>query len=390
MPWARILAAVLLLSGSAFAQAIDPNEFLPVGAFTVWELQEVGDPEDIEVVAVRRAFVADGVVQYRVVISSVGQLKNVVFVFGVDNGVLKAYGIKVTSGTFDSDFQVDRVDLKPPLDLADGSNTAVNTTIVVSAKIARKRVSAKFTVSGTVSSQWEALGGPLTTPAGTFDAADLARLRVTADLQFTSSNPDFDDENLFETVELVLARNVGLVQLDGKDGKQWKLTRAILPGTTVGTFPPLTGDVTKISLPTPNLLLLDGASADSVTDGFLNLSGLTLTHGLDGKLTLTGQVAAPGAAPKLEEGELLLKGKLKVLKTGGAKMTLKGKSRTATLQKPVVFKLKEEVTASTTEVTIAYKAGKDAAGEPITGTLASWTRSSTRRARGAFSGPRAR
>jgi hypothetical protein len=376
MPWARVLVVVLLMSGTVLSQqVIDPTEYLPVGSFNVWLMEEVGDPLDIEVIETKATLFVDGVVQYRVVIPSVQELKRVVFVFGVEDGVMKIYGANVTSGVFDDEFQVERVTIEPPLSLADGAFTNIDTTIQISAKIADKKLSAKVRVTGTASVNWQAGFADVSTPAGLFPAADVAEMQVFFDLNFFSnSNPDLEiDEDVFESVGVTLAKDVGLIKVDGKNGKQWRLKKAILPGKTVGDdFSPLPADVTKVTfdVPPPGLLLLEDAVADPATDGFVTLSDLYMHHQLGGKLSLSGQVNVGGAPPKLEDGELLLKGKVKPnLTTGGFLVTLKGKARHPALPKPVVFKLKQEITGASTDVTIAYKAGKDAEGNPILGTL---------------------
>ncbi|MHC4860122.1 MAG: hypothetical protein ACYTDY_08535, partial [Planctomycetota bacterium] len=169
-----------------------------------------------------------------------------------------------------------------------------------------------------------------------------------------------------KTVEIVLAKGVGVVKFQ-VGSREYLLNRAILPGRTLGEFPPLS-DIGQFTFPTPNLLILHEAAGTDAADGTIVLSGLRLEQRLSGRLVLTGVLDVP-AAPAAQEVPLTLKGKARAISGGGVKMVLKGKAKHPGLPKRVSLKARGIVTEGSTGITFIYTAGKDDAGNLVAGEI---------------------
>ena len=381
---------------------IDATEYIPIGAFNAWEMIDKlhwnggVDPtvkDESQVISVQKVTVVDGVTRYNVRTKFFQNVQDIIFVIGIDEGVVYLYGARIIGGVDlgDDDIEVPTVFFEPPVPLgntttptgSDFVTQPITSSIDVSIDLGPKELSGKVNITGTVTSRWD-LVPDIVTPLGTM--TNLAQLSINCEFDYSSPNEDIhdevEDEHTSKGVSAVFGPGVGYVQIDGQGSQQKIVNRVILPGELLSgegeldAFPPLPpGDLASLSLDIPEIVSLDAAEeaiADGgITDGVLTLNDLDIAHGLGGVLLMTGELGADGGEPV----ELILTGKARMnAKTGGLKITLKGKTKKLTqFAKLVSFSAAQELLPpfdGNTPLLLNYKAGKDPeTGEPILGTL---------------------
>lgn len=385
----KSIAATLLLCGSAFAGGTtDATAHLPMGHFNVWEMIDAADlvTGTTQFISVEKTTVVDGQTRYNVRTKIFEEVADVIFQFGIEGTNAYLYGARVASG--EADFGDDKISVstmffEPKVFLgstttvldADPVVTPITSSIKFKIKIGPKTFSGKVDVGGSVSTSWQSVGD-VVTPQGTISGADLAQLTMSFDFTYSSEdddiNDEIEDEETHKTVRAILGSDRGFVKIDGAGGSSKVLNRAILPNTTVGTFPPLTVDLQQLLIDTPGLFNLfygGGAEGGDPTDGFITLSNVTLDQKLGGKTSMTADisVATPG------EGSLSVPvnftGKTKFKKDGSALVSLKGKTAHPELLSKLNMKVKATLTEDSTQMLLTYKAGKDAFKVPIVGEI---------------------
>jgi hypothetical protein len=395
-----VLLAVLATTSSARSGGtIDATQYIPIGAFNAWEMIDkdlwaggAGVKDESQVISVQKVTVVDGITRYNVRTKFFQNVQDIIFVIGIDEGVVYLYGARIVGGVDlgDDDIEVPTVFFEPAVALgntttpvgADFVVQPITSSIDVSIDIGPKDLSGKVFITGTVTSRWDSVAD-IVTPLGTL--SDLAQLSIHCEFDYSSNNEDIhdavDDEHTSKGVSAVFGPDIGYVQIDGQGSQQKIVNRVILPGELLSgegeldAFPPLPpGDLASLSLDIPEIVSLDAAEeavADgAITDGVLTLNDIDIAHGLGGALVITGQLSAQ-AAPV----ELILAGKARMNgATGGLKIVLKGKTKKLTdFAKVVSFSAVQELPPpfdGSTPLLLNYKAGKNPeTGEPILGTL---------------------
>ncbi len=406
-----ILLALSLCVGLSLASparaggTIDATQYLPVGAFNAWEMidkaiwaEGAGTKDEAQLVDVGKIFVVDGVPSYNIRTPFFQDVGDIILQFGVDSGVLYLYAVRVVDGEAligTDDLSVPTMFFDDPVPVGDTTTdldvdfavTPVTAKIDVSIDVGPDDISGTVFVAGTITARWNSVPLPIVTPLGTLgDDEELAELVLTADLTYSSTNPDIDDElqgvETHKSVSGITGPGIGFVQIDGKGSQQKIVNRVILPGTLVSgagqadEFPPVpAGDLQSFTFAIPDVVTLDGTQnpvADGgITDGVVTLDDVKLVHYLGGKLELTAQASAGGAGPV----DLFMKGTAKPnAKTGGLKVKLAGKTKKLdAFAKLVKFSVNQELPApfdGSVPLDIAYSAGKDPETLlPIEGTL---------------------
>jgi hypothetical protein len=408
------LLAVLSFSASparAGGGTIDATDYLPLGAFNVWEMIDReaydldGTKAEHQIISVTKTDVIDGAIHYNVRTKLFQDVPDVLFQFGLEGDTIYLYGVRILIPTeFIDD---DDVDVKIPTIFFDpkvpiGSTSTplgVDMTTNVTASIKVKLKIGDFldesgTVNidpgSTVTARWEPIPPaelPINTPLGSFAAegsGPLARLVLDFFFTYSSPNEDIDDEINDEvtdkSVSGVFGPGTGYVLIDGQGSQQKIVNRVVLPGDLLfnpfdpDSFAPLPPfDVTIVDVPLTTgvvLVTFSGGGEGGITDGTVTLSDVSLEHKLGGVVLVTGMVSA-GA----DSAPFVLKGKAKVSpKTGGLRIGLKGKTKKLPgFAKNVKFSVKQELSLTAEgglALDLVYNAGKDPiTKELITGTL---------------------
>ncbi|MHC4859463.1 MAG: hypothetical protein ACYTDY_05165, partial [Planctomycetota bacterium] len=118
---ASIALAVLLLSGVAAAQSIDPAEYMPVGAFNRWQFVETGDDTDIIAVVVKSVTVVRGIPRYNLRFPKVGDLEDARLLLGFEDGKLLLHAANVAADLFDDNVSLERINFEDPVQIAAAS-----------------------------------------------------------------------------------------------------------------------------------------------------------------------------------------------------------------------------------------------------------------------------
>ncbi len=382
------LASTLLLATAAHAGGggtIDATQYLPMGHFNVWEMIDATDlvTGTTQNISVRQTTIVDDLPRYNIRTKIFDEYADLILQFGVEGNTLYLYGARVVA---DVDFEdiddasISTMFFTPPVPVGTTSTTldlapvqtAVTSSVKVKIKIGPKTFSETVDVVGTVSSRWLSTGDVLT-GLGLVSGTDLARLELRFVFNYSSTDDDvndaIEDETTDKTVAGIMGTDMGFVQIDGNGGTQMVLNRAILPGMTLGDFPPLTVDLHQLVVDTPLLfnLFYGGSEGGVHTDGFVSLSNVEIEQNLGGKSFLRADIDVAGGEGTPVNVEF--KGKTKFKKDGSAAVSFKGKTTHPALTKKLVMKIKSTVTADSTEMVLSYKAGKDEEGNPIAGEI---------------------
>jgi hypothetical protein len=377
------LSAALLLASSVFAggATIDSTDYLPLGHFHAWEMIDSDNfvTGGTQIVSVKKTITDNEQLRYNVRTKVFDEIADVVFQLGIEGENAYLYGARVVVGDVDfgdSDIKVDTMLFEPKVFLGSTTTTLdtdpvvtdVTSSIKFKIKIGPKSFGGKVDVAGTIATSWQSVGD-VDTPLGLIPGSDLAQLTMTFDFTYSSQDEDIheaiEDESTLKTVHATLGANRGFVQIDGAGSSAKVLKRAILTNTTLGNFPPLTSDLSQLTIPTPQLfnLFLDDSGESGLTDEFLSMTDLELTQRLGGKTELTANIDVNGGVTV----PVQLKGKTKFKKDGSALISLKGKTPHPELFAPLKMKIKSVITADSTELLLTYKGGKDPFGSPILG-----------------------
>lgn len=367
----------LMLAARAFAgdPPVDVTQYFPLGVFNQWQIVNEVDETDTTHIKVVKVALVDGVLQYTVTTPFFDTAEKVRLVMGVDQGEWFLYRVGLTADSI-SDLDPVAVTLDPPVLLGTTSETLgtqhgtdVDAPFSIKVKIGPFSKKFDMRMTGSIESRFDPASGGLDTPAGSFDASELLDWNLLFDLNVASDDSAFDfDENVLVDGHMLVANGLGYVLGTDPNSQNHLLQAAILPGTLIGDGFTDPGTVlTGAAFPTPGLFTLDGQTADASEGGEFVLSDATLEQMLSGKVLLTGTLAPAGADDVGVPIEL--KGSCKInTKTGIGKLVLKGKTKELT-EKPLVLKVKQEVTADTTSIVIAYKSGKDVLGEMTLGVM---------------------
>jgi hypothetical protein len=409
LPSLALLAALALAPlARAGGPTIDATQYLPIGAFNAWEMvdraQFVADGTLIEpqVIEITKTTVLGGHVRHHVRTKFFQDVEDIILIFGIQDDVLYLHGLRVVDGDGligDDDLSVPTMFFDDPVPVGDTTTeldtnfavTPITAKIDVSIDLGFDEISGTVFVAGTITSRWNSVPVPITTPLGILgDDETLAELELNANFTYSSPDPDIDEElqgvQTIKGVSGIMGPDVGFVLIDGQGSQEKIVNRAILPGQLVSNplqpdaFPDVPpGDVETFSLGIPDVVTLHdgvGLVADGdITDGNLTLADIELDHALGGALVLTGQVSSAQDLPV----ELILVGKAKVIPaTGALKVTLAGKTKKLngfevdTFAKLIKFSVNQEILPpyDGENLVITWTGGKDPLTKEVqTGTL---------------------
>jgi len=355
-----------VLARSSVAQEIAPPDYLPLGADPEWllELVEGTGPSKLrlDVIDVNEADTGTRYLlevpvenitnQLRLEITNEGQL------------LLRSLTVDLTKVVEDLPFDpeaIAQLQLDPPALLGDallvpGSavpTTPVDTQMHAELDTSIGDVEVDVDVTGSITATWSPTV-PVDTAAGTF--SDVVHLSLAFDLRFVEN--DFDsDVTVSETVDFVLARSVGFVEVQ-LDDTIYRLLRAVVGEETYGDFAQYE-DIVGLHFTVPPLLTLDGRADGEAVSGNLALHDIRLSHTLYGKAFLDAILDHPavtGVAIHLE-------GKGKARADGTLNVTMNGE--TVVFDQKVKLKVKQLVDATSTTLDLVVKEGKTEVIIPI-------------------------
>jgi hypothetical protein len=358
-----LLVACLVPTQVAFAQAIAPGDYLPLGADPEWLLELVQgsgpsklriDVIDVNEVDTGTRYVLEVPIQditnkLRLEITNEGQL------------LLRSLTVDLTKVVEDLPFDPEaaaELQLDPPALLGEAqlvpgsasTTTPVDTQIHAELDTSIGDVDVDVNVIGSLTATWNSTV-PVDTAAGIF--SDVVMLSLTFDLRFVEN--DFDSDVTFdETIDLVLARSVGFVQV----GTNYRLLRAVVGGQTYGDFAQYE-DIVGLHFTVPPLLMLDARADGEAVSGDFALHDIRLSHTLYGKAFLDAILDHPavtGVAIHLE-------GKGKARADGTLNVAMDGK--TFVFDQKINLKVEQLVDASSTTLDLQLKLGKTKATIPI-------------------------
>jgi hypothetical protein len=361
-----LLIACWVPTPRAFAQAIAPEDYLPLGADPEWllELAQGNGPSklridviDVNEVETGTRYVLEVPIQditnkLRLEITNDGQL------------FLRSLTVDLTKVVEDLPFDPEataELQLDPPALIGDAqlvpgnatTTTPVDTQLHAELDTSIGDVDVDVNVTGSLTATWSPTI-PVDTAAGIF--SDVVVLSLAFDLRFVEN--DFDsDVTVNETIEFVLARDVGFVQA-GTGNTIYRLLRAVVGGQTYGDFTQYE-DIVGLHFTVPPLLTLDARADGEAVRGDLALRDILLTHTLYGKAFLDAILDHPavtGVAIHLE-------GKGKARADGALNVVMDGKA--FVFDEKVTLKVKQLVDATSTTLDLLLKVGKTKATIPI-------------------------
>jgi len=364
-------AACLVLAGAlasrASAQTIAPADFLPLGAGAQW-LYERGSGSGptqvrLNVVDVNQA---DSGTRYLVEVPFESVTGHVRLEIATDGRLLlRALEAQLNDIFDDLPFDPEAtadIQLSPPALLGDsmllpGSaviETPVDTVADADLDTGVGTVDLDIHVTGTVTATWLP-AGPVDTPAGRFE--DVVRLVIDFNLRFLEDVLD-EDVTVTEHIDGVLARDVGFVQLFHGDAT-YGLVRAVVDGRPIGDFPQYE-DLVGIVFMVPPLLTLDGRASGEAVAGDLALHDIRLSQTIYGHGVLEGVLDHPTVTGV----PILVKGKAKARKDGGAALELEGK--VVVVDRKVKLKVKQQLHPGDPTLGLVVKVGDTKTTMPIT------------------------
>jgi len=361
-----LLIACWVPTPRAFAQAIAPADYLPLGADPEWLLELVQgsgqsklriDVIDVNEVDTGTRYVLEVPIEdvtnkLRLEIANDGQL------------LLRSITVDLTKVVEDLPFDPEataELQLDPPALLGDAqlvpgsasTTTPIDTQMHAELDTSIGDVDVDVDVTGTLTATWTP-SAPVDTAAGIF--TDVVVLSLAFDLRFVEN--DFDsDVTVNETIDFVLARSVGFVQVQGGD-TIYRLLRAVVGGQTYGDFAQYE-DIVGLHFTVPPLLMLDARADGEAVSGDLALHDIRLAHTLYGKAFLDAILDHPAVTGV----PIHLEGKGKARSDGALNVAMEGKA--FVFDEKVTLKVKQLVDTTSTSLDLLLKVGQTKATIPI-------------------------
>ena len=338
---------------------VDAADFLPLGAFNSWRLADGGGGKRPPVTLRSTPFASpDSARRYRIGLPDLsGKRTATRIVVSEEDGTLFLHRMTFNRKAFTSGINLPVLTFDPPLAIgAPGTNLDVASVASQLFEGAGDGINLRTTVVSAFASLTDGVDSPL----GMFETGDLVDWSLSAVMEAETPVGGVIERRVLR-VDVCLARGIGPVRLAGGTGGPFVLDAAILRDEVLGPQDPTTGQaLSEVDFDLPGVFTVNGAADAGVLSEDIDLDGVSLQQGLDGKLLMEGDAAifvAPfGTYPITLKGA----GRIKA-KTGEMKAKLKGKLAIPGV-KPLTFKSSATLGPDSEALAIDYKRAKEVAG----------------------------